>query len=216
MNEKQISIQEADKKVFRSAFDDGLVDIFLSSIVLMWATAPYLSTSIGDLWSSVIFLPLWGLVFLVLYLIRKYWIKPRTGVVNYGVARKKKLSSFTWIMLVLNIVFFILGVMSFLTPGGTGWTRMLPFTLMLLICFSLAGYFLDVTRFYIYGLLWAGGFYVGEWLYQTYHVPHHGYPVVFGVLCVLILLTGLYKLFSFIRSNPLPPEEQLRWEAKNG
>lgn len=216
MNDNNISIKEADRQVYRSAFDDGLVDIFLSSFVLMWAVAPYLSANLGDFLSSAIFLPVWGILFLVLAWIRKAYIRPRTGVVKYGAARRKKMSAFSWIMVILNVIFMLLGLVAFFMPSGSGWTRMLPFALMLIVSFSLAGYFLDVTRFYVYGILWAGGFLVGEWLYQNYGFSHHGYPVVFGTLSALIFLTGVYKLVTFIRDNPLPSEEQLQWNAKNG
>jgi hypothetical protein len=216
MNRNNISIKEADRQVYRSALDDGLVDIFLSSWVLMWAVAPYLSRFIGDFWASAIFLPVWGGLALLLYWVRKHIIRPRSGVVKYGPARIKKLSAFTWIMLALNVVFMLLGFVAFFMPTGPGWTRMLPFALMLLASFSLAGYFLDTTRFYVYGILIAGGFFVGEWLYQEYGFVHHGYPVVFGFLSLVVLLTGLYKLSTFIRNNPLPIEEELQWEGNNG
>ncbi len=182
----------------------------------MWAAAPYLSLYIGDFWASAIFLPLWGTLYLVMRWVRKNIIRPRTGVVKYGVARKKKLTVFTLIMLALNVIFMLLGIMAFFLSTGPGWTRMMPFALMLLVSFSLAGYFLDVTRFYIYGILLAGGFFVGERLYQNYGFTHHGYPVVFGFLMVVIFLTGIYKFVSFIRDNPLPGEDQLRWESNNG
>lgn len=217
MNDNRISIKEADRQVFRSYFDDGLVDIFLSSFVLMWAVAPSMSAKLGDFWSSAIFLPVWGLLYLVLYLIRRAYIRPRTGTVKFGVTRIRKLSAFTWIMLVLNVIFMILGLVAMLLPfDGHGYTRMLAFIVMLLASFSLAGYFLDVTRFYVYGVLWAGGFFVGEWLYQNYGFSHHGYPVVFGTLSALIFLIGVYKLVTFLRNNPLPSDEQLQWEGKNG
>jgi hypothetical protein len=216
MSEEKISIYRADREVFRSAFDDGLVDILLSSFVLMWAVAPWLSESIGDFWSSAIFLPVWGLVLIAVALIRKYWIKPRAGVVKFGVARKKKLTAFSWIMLILNVLFLVLGMLAFLTPVVSPWTRMLPLAVMVLISSSLAGYFLDVPRFFVYGLLFAGGFFLGEWLYQNFGFAHHGYPVVFGSLTVVIFLVGIYKLITFIKENPLPSEEQLQWEVKNG
>jgi hypothetical protein len=119
-------------------------------------------------------------------------------------------------MVVLNVLFLILGLVAFFMPGGPGWTKTIPFALMLLLSFSLAGYYLDVTRFYIYGLLLASGFFVGEYLYQNLGFSHHGFPVVFGFLSAVIFLTGVYKLVTFIKDNPLPSEEQLQWEAKNG
>ena len=216
MKEKDISVKEADRQVFRSGLEDDLVDIFLSSFVLMWAVAPYLSLYIGDFWTSAIFLPLWGTLYLVMRWVRKNIIRPRTGVVKYGVARKKKLTVFTLIMLALNVIFMLLGIVAIFLPTGPGWTRMMPFALLLLVSFSLVGYFLDVTRFYTYGILLAGGFFVGEWLYQNYGFTHHGYPVVFGFLAVVIFLTGIYKCVTFLRDNPLPNEDQLQWESNNG
>jgi hypothetical protein len=192
------------------------VDIFLSSIVLMWAVAPYLSANLNDFWSSAIFLPVWGVLFLVLAWIRKAYIRPRTGVVKYGAARKKKMSAFSWIMVILNVIFMLLGLVAFFMPDGPGWTRTIPFALMLLVSFSLAGYLLDTARYYVYGIMLASGFFVGQWLYQNYGFSHHGFPVVFATVSALIFLTGIYKLVTFIKDNPLPSEEQLQWKAKNG
>lgn len=216
MNEQKISIEEADRQVFRSSFEDGLVDIYISGVVLMLVVAPFLSVYLGDFWSSAIFLPFWGAIYLVLRWIRKNWVKPRAGVVKYGAVRKMKMTKFTWIMLVLNALFLILGLVAFFMPTGPGWTMTIPFALMLLISFSLAGYFLAVTRFYLYGILLASGFFVGEWLYQNFGFSHHGLPVVFGLMSGVIFLTGVYKLVTFLQKNPLPGEEQMQWKAKNG
>ncbi|MGB5846506.1 MAG: hypothetical protein WBG94_18845 [Anaerolineales bacterium] len=210
------SLEEADRRIIQSAFDDGLVDIFLSTVVLMWAIAPFLSVYLGDFWSSAIFLPFWGAIYLVLRWIRKNWVKPRAGVVKYGAVRKKKMTAFTWIMLGLNVLFLILGLVAFFMPTSPGWTMTISFALMLLISFSLAGYFLAVTRFYLYGILLASGFFVGEWLYQNFGFSHHGLPVVFGLMSGVIFLTGVYKLVTFLQKNPLPGEEQMQWKAKNG
>jgi len=216
MNGSNISVKEADRRIFRSLLDDGLADIFLSSFLLFWAVAPYLSTYIGDFWSSASFLPVWAGLYLVLYLVRKHVIQPRAGTVKFGVARRKKLTAFSWIMIVLNVAFMILGIFAFFIPSGSGYTRTLPVSLMILVSFSLAGYFLDAIRFYVYGILWAGGFFVGEWLYQVYGFAHHGYPVTFGAIALLIFLTGIYNLLTFIRENPLPGDDQLEWEGNNG
>jgi MFS family permease len=207
-----ITIEEADRKVFAASFEDGLVDIFLASVVLMFAVAPFLSVYLGDFWSSAIFLPFWGVVFLLLLWIRKNLVKPRAGEVKYGVLRRRKLTVFTGIMLVLNVVFMIFGFYAFFMPEGPGWTKTIPFAVMLLISFTMAGYFLGVTRFYLYGLLLSGGFFVGEWLYQNYGATHHGYPIVFGISSGVIFLVGLYKLITFLQNNPLPSEELLLQE----
>jgi hypothetical protein len=217
MSEKYISLKEADRKVFSASFDDGLVDIFISGVVLMFAVAPFLSVYLGDFWSSAIFLPFWGILFLVLRWIRINMIKPRGGVVKYGPSRRRKLTLFTGIMLVLNITIFTLAlVVGFALPNSPGWTVLLPFSAMVLVLFSLAGFFLDVNRFYAYGLMLAAGPFIGEWLFQNYRVLHHGYPVVFGIYAGIIFLIGLIKLLTFLKNNPLPGDEQMHLEANSG
>jgi hypothetical protein len=216
MSEEKFSLDQADRDVFRSAFEDGLVDIFMPSWVLMFVVGPYLSVYLGDFWSSAIFLPFWAIVIMVLFWIRKNLIRPRAGLVKYGVVRRKKLSAFTWIMLSLNVLFLLLSIFAFLNLGASGWIPAISFALMLLVFSSLAGYFLEVTRFYVYGLMMASGLFIGELLYQNFGFSHHGYPVVFGFSAGVIFLTGVYKLITFIQHNPLPSEEQVEWEANNG
>ena len=53
----EISLKEAERKVFKATFQDGMWDIFIGCIVLQFAIAPLLSSKLGDFWSSVIFLP---------------------------------------------------------------------------------------------------------------------------------------------------------------
>ena len=212
----EINLKEADRKVFSASFDDGLLDIFLASFVLMFAVVPFLSRYLGDFWSSFIFLPVWGLVYLIIRWLRSHIVTPRTGTVKYGPMRKKKLTAFTIVMLVLNTIFLLLGMVAFLMPSGSGWRFTLMFSVIVLISFSLAGYFLDLTRLYVYGLMLALAIPVGEWLYQTFGVPHHGFPVSFGLSAVIILLVGLVKFISLLRNNPLPPEDLSLMEPDNG
>jgi hypothetical protein len=114
------------------------------------------------------------------------------------------------------MIFFILGLVAFATPSGRGWIVTISFAGMLLIFFSLAGYFLDVSRFYLYGLMLSGGFFVGEWLYRTYRISHHGIPMVFGISTGVIFLIGLFKLITFVQNNPLPTDDHVQWEGNNG
>jgi hypothetical protein len=217
MAEKNISLKQADRNIFSASFDDGLVDIFISSVVLMFAVAPYLSRYLGDFWSSAIFLPIWGILFFALRWIRIHVIKPRSGEVKYGPYRRRKLTLFSWIMLGVNVVFFLFGLaIGFILPSSPGWAVLLPFSVMVLALFSLSGYFLDINRFYVYGLMLAAGPLIGEWLFQNYYVAHHGYPIIFGIYAAVICCIGLIKLFTFLRDNPLPGEEQLQWDVNNG
>jgi hypothetical protein len=57
---QKISLKEAERKAFKASFDDGLWDIFLGCFFLIFAIGPYLSPTLGDFWSSMVFLPFWG------------------------------------------------------------------------------------------------------------------------------------------------------------
>jgi hypothetical protein len=203
----QISLKEAERKVFRATYNDGLWDIFLGCFFLMFAIAPYLSSSLGDFLSTLVFLPFWGLVYLVIWLLRKYVVTPRVGSVKYGRARKTKLVKFSVVMLIVNVIAFILGLIAAMNFGRIpGQMFTVIFGLILLIGFSIAAYFLDFNRLYIYGLLVGLSPLIGEWLWSQGYVTHHGFPVTFGITTGIMIFVGLVVFVRLLRDNPVPIE----------
>lgn len=210
-----VSLKSAERTAFRITLADGLWDIFIACFALQFAIAPLLSEKLGDFWSSAIFLPFWGVIYLAIWLTRKYVVAPRLGRVKFGAIRQKKLRKFTLIMLVLNLLVFILGivvtlVVSFQDRAQFGWLTALVLGLFVLAGFSLAGYLLDTPRFYLYGLMLLAAPPIGEWLYQNLGFTHHGYPVVFGFAAVVMILTGLALFLRLLKQNPrleVPQEE---------
>ena len=95
----------------------------IGCILLEFAIAPFFSDSLGDFWSSVIFPPFWGLVYLAIWLTRKYVIAPRISKVVFGKPRLKRLRTFGFVMMVINAVVFLLDLGAALVfgdvPGGT-------------------------------------------------------------------------------------------------
>jgi MFS family permease len=201
------TLRAVDRKLFKTYFEDGLVDIFLAAWVLMFAIGPLLSGTLGDFWSSVVFLPFWGVVYLILRYIRKRVISPRIGSVKWGAMRTKKLRVGIIVMMVINLVFLGLGIVSFLIPIGSGWAMSIRFGVMMLIIFSAAGFMLDFNFLYVYGVLAALAMPVGEWLYQKAGFSHHGYPVVFGCLAGIMFVRGLVTFITFLKTNPDQVEE---------
>jgi hypothetical protein len=203
-----ISLKKAEKKVFSLATQDGLADVFLGCLFLGWAIAPFYSSTLGDFWSSAMLLPFWGLVMLGIWLVRRYIVKPRVGVVKFGKSRKTRLQWFIWVMLALNIIALIVGFWISLNAGTmSGRSATVIFGMISLVLFSTAGYFLDFHRLYVYGLLICLSPIVGEWIYANYGVSHHGFPITFGIASGVMLLTGLFIFIRLLQNNPLPKED---------
>jgi MFS family permease len=198
------SLQEVERKVFRTVYQDGLWDVFLGCFALLFALGPLLSVRLGDFWSSAVFLPFWGLVALAIWLIRRHVVAPRLGVVKFGPARKRKLLRFNLAMLVVNVLALVAGIVVALQSTVPGQVVPIGFGLVLLVGFSVTAYLLDFRRLYLYGLLVGLSPLVGEWLYTHYGVPHHGLPVTFGLSSAIMIGTGLVIFARLLRDNPLP------------
>jgi len=201
----QISLKEAERKAFRTTVNDGLWDILLGCFFLIFVIAPYLSTRLGDFGSTIAFLPLWALAYLAIWLIRKYVVIPRIGLVKFGHARKRRLKKFSVVMLVINVAALILGAVAAMYVGRVpGQVFPIIFGLILLICFSLAAYFLDFIRLYVYGLLVGLSPLVGEWLWTRSYAAHHGFPITFGASVFIMILVGSATFIRLLRDNPFP------------
>jgi hypothetical protein len=202
-----ISLKEAERKVFRTATEDGLWDILIGCVALMFAIAPFLSHRLGDFWSSAIFLPFWGLVYLVILLIRKYVVRPRLGTVTFGQTRRRRLSWWGRVALVANTAMLILGVLVSLYNGILPqWLPTLIFAFIMLSFFSLAAFILDFPRLYFYGVLTALAPLVGEWLYRRLGALHHGFPITFGFVTAVMIISGLVAFVRLLRNNPIPAQ----------
>ena len=202
-----VSLKEAERRAFRTKYDDGLWDILLGCFFLMFAIAPLLSASLGDFWSSVVFLPFWGLAYLLIWLVRRYVVSPRVGMVKFGPARRKKLMWFTTLMLVVNAIMLILGIVAAFSFGKvSGYLMALGLGLFLLFGCNLAAYLLDFPRLYVYGLMLGLSIPVGEWLFTHGYASHHGYPLTFGADSTIMILVGLLVFLRLLRKFPMPVE----------
>jgi hypothetical protein len=205
----EISLKEIERNVFRSTFQDGLLDIAIGGFLLVFAIGPFLTPYLGDFWGTVVaFLPLWVILFPALWLIRQRVVKPRIGFVKYGPWRASRMMHFNVVILTILVFSLILGILSMVEFAAVpGWIHTARFSLIFLIVFSIAGYFLDFTRLYIYGVLVAFAPLIGELLYVYLKIPHHGFPITFGLTSVAIITTGLFLFVRLIRDHPLPASQ---------
>ena len=211
-----ISLKQVERKIFSIATHDGLTDIFLGCIFMMFAIAPFLSADLGDFWSSAIFVPFWAVIALAIWLIRRYVIKPRIGEVKFGAARKAKLRRFHIVMIIANAIALILGLwFSFSTEESSGSIMTIRFGLICLAISSLAAYFLDYRRLYVYGLLAGLSPLIGEWLWAHGYASHHGFPITFGITASVMILTGLFVFLRLLRAYPILKEENILEEVQD-
>jgi hypothetical protein len=200
----KISLREVEKNIFKKAVDDGLWDILIGLYFLNFGLTLKLSESLGDFWSSAVTIPVFGLEFLIIWVIRKKVVMPRIGRVQFGRARKARLKSFTIVMLVFNVLAFVAGLIAAFNVDKSSSVKP-PYLLglLLLSAFSMAAYYLDFTRFYVYGLLVGLAPVVGEWLWAQGLASHHGFPVTFGVAAGIMVLVGVVTFVRLLRENPV-------------
>jgi hypothetical protein len=118
-----------------------------------------------------------------------------------------------FIVLVVALGLGILSAVRF--DSVPGWMHTARFCLIMLIGFSVAAYFLDFKRLYLYAVLIALSPVAGEWLWVHRHVPHHGFPVTFGITSMVIILIGLYKFVGLVRGCRVPVEGRLSEETSD-
>jgi len=209
-----ISLKEMERKTFHMTTNDGLWDILLGCFLLIFAIGPLLSVSLGDFWSSAIFLPFWGMAYWGIQRIRKQILYPRIGEVKFGQPRKSKLKKTSLVMIGVNTIALILGILTVLNfPQFPGQLFIFILSFILLAGFSLAAYLLDLPRLYLYGLCTGLSPLAGEWLSANMNATHHGFPITFGITSGIILLTGLTLFVQLLINNPIPPQSSGSGEA---
>jgi len=96
------------------------------------------------------------------------------------------------------------------------WLFPATFSLILLIGFSAAAYFLDLIRFYIYGAMNSLAVVVGELLYQFAGAVHHGFPIAFGITSSIMIIVGTVLFVEFVKKYPKTGEDVNLEGAGNG
>ncbi len=197
-------LKKLERATFLATADSGLWDMFLASMLAMFAIAPYLSVPLGDFLAAAIFIPFYALVLLGMHLVKTRIIQPRIGIVEYGQPRQRRLKSLGVIMLVVNLVALLMGlVAAYWLPMDQGRIVPLFLSIILLLGFSTGAFFLGIPRVFFYGLMVAAAPPIGEFLFQRGYATHHGFPVTFGICTVVILIAGIVRFVRFL-PPPVP------------
>ncbi len=200
-----------EKKAFRSFFKDGIYDVFLGMILLSLGL-PLILNEFGWLDYETM---IWPLVFAfvlnigaLLFFVfgKKYITVPRLGLVRFGKGRKRKMRHVRVLLtlsVLVGVATFFLTLFKILPVGGKSGIPAagLIFGIQALIVFSLAAYFMDFTRLYLYAFLFAVSMPVTFWLKKN---DFFAYPslYVFSLTAGPMLVIGVMLFVRFLRQFP--------------
>lgn len=213
-----MSLKEAEKKAFRTVFQDGLWDIYLGLLLstagLGFLVAGGSRSELPGILAVLVFVCLFLLAF---WAAKKYVTTPRVGLVKFGPKRKARIRNVRVVLFLsalAGVAMFFFG----LSPGPSGvpgWATNIPLAAYVwagqaIVVFAIGAYLLDVPRFYFYGVLYALPFPAAIALDENGIVSHNvAFPLSYGVSAGIIVLIGLVLFVRFLNDYPLPPEPQL-------
>jgi hypothetical protein len=206
-----VNLEKLERKAWTSYFQDGLWDIYLGLLLLAMAIwALFSDVGFSESLGMAILIGLEVLAMLVLWAGKKIITVPRMGRVKFGPKRKIKLS---WIMVILFIS-VLGGAGVFVAALAMRGNRLewlnaaffLPaaWVVNAMVVFSLGAYFLDFSRLYLIGVLYA--------LPVPLDMMFHEFAdidlsfIAFGVPAMVILIVGLVMFVRFLREYPPPTE----------
>jgi hypothetical protein len=209
---QNINLKELERKAWRSYFQDGLWDIYLGLLLLAMAVWALLSdVGFSESWGMTILIGLEVLAMLVLWAGKKFITVPRMGRVKFGPKRKARLN---WVRVVL-LLSVLVGAGVFVAalavrsnrPEGLNTALIFPvaWVVNMIIVFSLGAYFLDFSRLYLIGVMYALPVPL-DILFRKFADIDLSF-IAFGVPAMVILIIGLVVFTRFLRDYPLLPEE---------
>jgi len=208
---QNINLKEVERKAWRSFYQDGLWDIFLGLVLLAMAISALLSDiGTSEPLQCGIMIALEALAILALFVGKRLITVPRMGRVKFGPKGRRRLSKVSVILAIsvlVGLVFFLAApaitgspskgmTLEFILPAG--WV------VNCLVVFGLMAYFLDFSRLYLIGVLYALA--VPLDIMQREFASIDLTFAAFGVPAAVILLMGAVVFIRFLRDYPLPTE----------
>jgi len=205
---EQVDLEGLEKRAWRSAFQDGIWDIYFGWLFLGLGIAPFGDNFglPGDMGSMIIILCCNIIAVLFLILGKKFITIPRIGFVKFGAKRKKMKKTllaflfFNMILAFLLLFVNISGFFNWLNIGGL--TEPLVIGLLLItVPLSVLAYFLEFHRLYIYAIFFGLGFFISELLYPLVGAPLDLF-LSQGMIGIAVFSIGLVYFVQFLRKYP--------------
>ncbi|UCD00821.1 MAG: hypothetical protein JSV23_08020 [Promethearchaeota archaeon] len=208
---ENIDLKTIEEKILKTGHQHGLFDLLIGFIVAGMAFGPIFRESLPEPYRYF----LWPLILVIIaqilaFIIIKYVIQPRTGIVKPGPSLKstrKKLLIFTSIHFVFLLIIFILpftGIASGIKV--TGIVFILIIGLFFMPFFITIAYLLKYPRAYVIGILIWMAIIINELMYDPidYRIR---WLLSYGVIGLIIFFMGLVIFVRFLKKYPLPKEE---------
>jgi hypothetical protein len=206
-----LNLKEIERKAFRSTYQDGLLDICISSVVGSMALLDFIVVQDDSPWLYLV-LAFLGICAgqLVFWAGKVFIILPRMGQVKFSEIRRKRSKTLVFILAVVvlvqvGIVLLTAGTWAIpawgdklqeLFPGRSASGLLVAAVGALFVGPSMMAiaYFIDFPRGYYIALVMSLGVFLMIWF---------GQPLIQVGAAFLILIPGLVQFVQFLRQYPL-------------
>lgn len=213
MSEK-INLKELQSKAWRSIFQDGLWDIFMGLLLLniaVYTVADELFAS-DDL-KLAVFIGGEIVAMLFLWAGKRFVTVPRTGKAKFGrfgKVRRSKAKLFSFASILVGLIVFL--VAAGLSQSGqiAGLPRVyvvaVGWVLNAMLVFGLAGYFLDFSRLYLIGAMFALSFPIDIVIREVWNTERWAF-FAYAVPALIVLAVGITFFIHFLQKYHIGHEE---------
>ena len=206
MNAK-LDLKQTERNSFKlSAYADGTADISIGLVMILLGTYPITRELFGVAYNILFFFVVLGLIIFAQIRIKSRLTPSRIGLVNFGEKTQKRLKVavlITFVLVLSTAVTWYLSAQGYMLPKGSvmgayGFDILIG--VIVLAIFSAMAYTLELTRYYLYGLLLGASFPL-----PTIFPISDGLPTLLSG--VVIVSIGAVLLVRFLDKYPAVGEE---------
>jgi hypothetical protein len=210
-------LKSLERDAFRKFYEDGLVDGFFGFVLIGWAGGAVVSDWLSNEWAGTLSVAAVSFALAVVLLVaRRHLLLSRLGAFRPGPERRRKISAVRLALLgsvLAGVVVCVAATVVYSQDSPTASFELAMSVLWFLNSVLVLGamaYFLDVPRFFVYGVLFGLVLPCLVWAKVLWGVRLAAWAVL-GSVGAVIVAVGLWKLSRFIRQfPPLAREQEVR------
>jgi hypothetical protein len=199
-------LERLERDAFRRFYEDGIFDIYLGLMLLLFAGATGLRALSGNgIASYVVVLAVAGILTVPLLAYRRRLLRERLG--TFAPAPRRRLRIGRTRSILAGSVVVGLGALAAVAVAGAQVgdlvVVLVPFLWLIdmVVVFSAMAYLLDVPRFYAYGIVGGLLMPLMIWPDALWGIDLRGW-LIFGLAGAAVTAVGLVKLRGFLRTYP--------------